>query len=195
MRNQKAKARAELFKRFKKSERLQYKTLFAHFDADRSDSINLGELTGAFAALGVPVTDAEARAMLAEADQDGSGEIEFDEFLWMIDQARRNGKYTSLMKANQMMAARAAQRKQAVEDAARKRSMAVEAAGQAKRAIAAYHRQLLKALTPRELEMLNDLFYDAVDAALAAAGAGEADVGEEDERLDTAQVQARPSLS
>ena len=38
--------------------------------------------------------------------------------------------------------------------------------------------------------MLNDLFYDAVDAALAAAGAGEADVGEEDERLDTAQVQA-----
>ena len=100
MRNQKAKQRAELFKRFKKSERLQYKTLFSHFDADRSDSINLAELISAFAALGVPVTDDEARKMLSEADQDGSGEIEFDEFLWMIDLARREGKYTSLMKAN-----------------------------------------------------------------------------------------------
>ena len=129
--------------------------------------------------------------MVNEVDLDGNGTIEFDEFLWMIDQARRNGKYTSLMKANQMMAARAAQRKKDVEHAERKRSMAVERAGQAKRAIAAYHRQLLKALTPRELEMLNDLFYDAVDAALAAAGAGEADVSEDDECLDAAQVQAR----
>ncbi|PRW60018.1 EF hand [Chlorella sorokiniana] len=57
------------------------KTCFKYMDADGSGAIDAEELDAAFKLLGLSVSRREVEAMLAEVDRDGSGEVEYAEFL------------------------------------------------------------------------------------------------------------------
>jgi calmodulin len=57
---------------------------FSLFDKDGSGDIDGSELMEVLAALGTPVSEAEAREMVAEVDADKSGSIDFPEFLTMM---------------------------------------------------------------------------------------------------------------
>ena len=49
-------------------------------DADHNGSIDKAELRSAFAAAGVELTMKEVKAMMAEADEDGDGFLDAQEF-------------------------------------------------------------------------------------------------------------------
>merc|ERR1712185_356988 len=59
----------------------EMKEAFDLFDNDGSGAISVSELTGAMKSLGFDVKHAVVYNMVADLDSDGSGEIEFDEFL------------------------------------------------------------------------------------------------------------------
>eukprot|EP01083_Nonionella_stella_P034740 94990_1 len=62
----------------------EVKEAFNLFDTDNSGTIDVKELKAAMRALGFEVKKEEIRNMLMEFDKDGSGEIEFDEFIQMM---------------------------------------------------------------------------------------------------------------
>lgn len=59
----------------------EIKEAFDLFDADGSGAISVSELTGAMSSLGFDVKHAVVYNMVTDLDADGSGEIEFGEFL------------------------------------------------------------------------------------------------------------------
>merc|ERR1719373_1334303 len=59
----------------------EIKEAFDLFDNDGSGAISVNELTAAMKSLGFDVKHAVVYNMVADLDSDGSGEIEFDEFL------------------------------------------------------------------------------------------------------------------
>lgn len=61
-----------------------FKACFDEFDADGGGSIDTAELEKLLNAFGVYPDEEEMRNMVLEVDEDGSGEIEFDEFLQML---------------------------------------------------------------------------------------------------------------
>mmetsp|Transcript_9760 Transcript_9760/g.17229 ORF Transcript_9760/g.17229 Transcript_9760/m.17229 type:complete len:185 (+) Transcript_9760:68-622(+) len=61
---------------------------FTIFDRDKSGSIDAVELRDVLKKLGFPITPLEAHSMIAEADDDGSGEVTYTEFVTKILQAR-----------------------------------------------------------------------------------------------------------
>ncbi|CAD7922308.1 unnamed protein product [Amoebophrya sp. A25] len=62
----------------------EFKEAFALFDKDNSGTITADELGVIMKSLGKNPTDDELDAMIAEVDEDGSGEIEFPEFLALM---------------------------------------------------------------------------------------------------------------
>eukprot|EP00949_MAST-11_sp_MAST-11-sp1_P001770 g1770.t1 len=71
---------------FKLSEEqiLEFKEAFRLFDKDGGGSIDVDELKEAMEALGQSPDDEELQSMVDEVDEDGSGEIEFEEFLVLM---------------------------------------------------------------------------------------------------------------
>mmetsp|Transcript_1472 Transcript_1472/g.2108 ORF Transcript_1472/g.2108 Transcript_1472/m.2108 type:complete len:156 (+) Transcript_1472:237-704(+) len=57
---------------------------FMKFDKDNSGTIDLAELKETLSAMGQKPTDEELFLMISQVDDDGSGEIEFSEFLKLI---------------------------------------------------------------------------------------------------------------
>merc|ERR1711998_791199 len=57
---------------------------FGLFDGDASGAIDVRELKAAMRALGFEVKNEELKKMVADVDSDGSGQIEFGEFLQMM---------------------------------------------------------------------------------------------------------------
>ncbi|XP_027078523.1 caltractin [Coffea arabica] len=57
---------------------------FELFDTDNSGTIDAKELNVAMRALGFELTEEEINRMIAEVDKDGSGAIDFDEFVHMM---------------------------------------------------------------------------------------------------------------
>ena len=61
---------------------------FEKFDVDHSDCIDAWELKEAMKSLGQNPTDEEVFGLLAQVDTDGSGNIDFQEFLQVIEKQR-----------------------------------------------------------------------------------------------------------
>ncbi|XP_020672784.1 caltractin [Dendrobium catenatum] len=64
--------------------RQEIKAAFELFDTDGSGTIDAKELNIAMRALGFEISDEQIDEMITEVDKDGSGTIEFDEFLCMM---------------------------------------------------------------------------------------------------------------
>ena len=60
---------------------------FSLFDLDRSGAIDARELGTVMRSLGANPSADELRAMVAEVDEDGSGEIDFDEFCQLMSRS------------------------------------------------------------------------------------------------------------
>ncbi|KAJ0975996.1 hypothetical protein J5N97_017961 [Dioscorea zingiberensis] len=64
--------------------RKEIKEAFDLFDTDGSGNIDAKELHVAMRALGFEMTEEQITEMIADVDKDGSGAIDFDEFLQMM---------------------------------------------------------------------------------------------------------------
>lgn len=62
----------------------QLHEVFEHFDADHSGSIDVQELGAVFEAMGQTLSPEELKSLMSQVDDDGSGEMEFDEFLLLM---------------------------------------------------------------------------------------------------------------
>ena len=58
----------------------EIKEVFDQFDADKSGAIDSNEIQKVCEALGVEVSKAEVEALISEADSNGDGKIQYDEF-------------------------------------------------------------------------------------------------------------------
>eukprot|EP01006_Ploeotia_vitrea_P008089 TRINITY_DN19081_c0_g1_i1.p1 TRINITY_DN19081_c0_g1~~TRINITY_DN19081_c0_g1_i1.p1 ORF type:complete len:174 (+),score=22.79 TRINITY_DN19081_c0_g1_i1:31-552(+) len=65
----------------------EFREVFHLFDKDGSDTIDTGELATAMRSLGMTPTDEEVEAMINEVDVDGSGAIDFQEFLALMSRS------------------------------------------------------------------------------------------------------------
>jgi len=68
----------------------EFKQAFYAFDDDGGGSIGKEELTQLLEALGENLTEDEIGAMMREVDEDGSGQIDFEEFLGMMKKKMMN---------------------------------------------------------------------------------------------------------
>ncbi|PAA49736.1 hypothetical protein BOX15_Mlig030324g1 [Macrostomum lignano] len=68
----------------------EFREAFSLFDKDGDGAITNKELAVVMRALGQQPTPDELKEMIKEVDQDGSGSIEFDEFLEMMKKQMRN---------------------------------------------------------------------------------------------------------
>ena len=66
------------------------KEVFELFDKDRDGAISTKELGDVMSALGTNPTQAELQEMINEVDTDGSGKIEFKEFLDLFTQKMKD---------------------------------------------------------------------------------------------------------
>ena len=89
--NQKAQGKAEQFdaKKYERpglsaDEIEEIKEAFDIFDVDRSGAISVQELLNAMRSLGFDTKNPAIFQMIADMDEDGNGEIEFEEFLDMM---------------------------------------------------------------------------------------------------------------
>jgi hypothetical protein len=64
--------------------RARLRPLFDKFDVDSSGSISTIEMTGILMQLKIKMTPAQINAMMREADPDGSGEVDFEEFVIVL---------------------------------------------------------------------------------------------------------------
>ena len=77
------------FHHFSQSEVVFFKEIFHEFDADKSGDIDLDELRSAIRAIKTSTDDTAIEQMLAIADGDGSGSIDFEEFKELMSLRRR----------------------------------------------------------------------------------------------------------
>eukprot|EP00760_Papus_ankaliazontas_P032947 PhM_4_TR6096/c0_g1_i1/m.107086/K02183/CALM; calmodulin len=80
----KAKIRAQGSRNLTNSQIEQLKEVFNHFDTDHSGSIDIDELGKVFDAMGQSLSKEELGQLIAQVDDDGSGEIEFQEFMLLM---------------------------------------------------------------------------------------------------------------
>lgn len=76
--------------KFTDEEVQEYKEAFQLFDKDGGGTISTKELKQVFEALGQNPSDEDIHSMISEVDQDGSGEIDFDEFLTLMAAKQSN---------------------------------------------------------------------------------------------------------
>ncbi|EER13478.1 centrin 3, putative [Perkinsus marinus ATCC 50983] len=69
---------------FDDQERKMLRTYFDALDDDGSGSIDVSELEEVMVALGLAEKSSDVEKMVANVDEDGSGEIEFHEFLRIV---------------------------------------------------------------------------------------------------------------
>lgn len=71
-----------------------FKEAFSLFDKDGGGTISNQELGAVIRSLGQDATEAELQEMIAEIDQDGNGEIDFDEFCALMAKKLMEGNDT-----------------------------------------------------------------------------------------------------
>jgi calmodulin len=74
----------EAVKEKSKDPMLEARKTFAMFDKDNSGSIDIKELKQALIAMGQTVSEDDLKQMMKDADEDGTGEIDFEEFCALI---------------------------------------------------------------------------------------------------------------
>jgi Ca2+-binding EF-hand superfamily protein len=81
---------------FSDDEIKKLKECFNSLDDDKSGSIGIEELEGPLIGLGFADTREEIELMIKEVDADGSGMIEFDEFLMIIKNSDADEKTSKI---------------------------------------------------------------------------------------------------
>mgnify|MGYP006099656399 CR=1 FL=1 len=76
------------------SELSEFREIFDLVDKDKGGSISSTELTELMSTLGINASQEEIRAMVAEIDTDGNGDIDFDEFVAVMSR-KVNADYSS----------------------------------------------------------------------------------------------------
>ena len=71
--------------------RQKLKPVFAKFDADKSGSISVSEMGKIVKAIGVEMSEADLAQMMKDGDPDGSGEIDFEEFVTVLKKQMKEG--------------------------------------------------------------------------------------------------------
>lgn len=71
--------------------RAKLRPLFDKFDVDSSGSISTSEMTGILSKLKIKMTAQQIETMMKEADPDGSGEIDFEEFVTVLKKQMEAG--------------------------------------------------------------------------------------------------------
>ena len=59
--------------------------IFDKFDVDRSAGIDASEMVDGMKSIGIDLTPAQARSLLKEADADGDGYVQREEFQWVVE--------------------------------------------------------------------------------------------------------------
>eukprot|EP00164_Ancoracysta_twista_P007939 GFYU01011381.1.p1 GENE.GFYU01011381.1~~GFYU01011381.1.p1 ORF type:complete len:155 (-),score=44.70 GFYU01011381.1:80-544(-) len=78
----------------------EFQEIFDLVDIDKGGSIEADELQVLMDMMGLPTTQEELERMIEEIDQDGNGEIDFDEFLAVMQNKVGNGyKRNDLIRA------------------------------------------------------------------------------------------------
>jgi len=77
---------------FTNAERTSWRKCFNQLDSDGGGSIGVDELVGPLIGLGFADSREEVEEIVREVDEDGSGMIEFDEFLLIIKNSDSNEK-------------------------------------------------------------------------------------------------------
>ena len=77
---------------FKNKERRQFKEVFDALDNDGSKAISVKELEDPLIALGFVSSQDKVKELVAEVDEDGSGKVEFDEFLLIMRSIKKKDK-------------------------------------------------------------------------------------------------------
>ena len=68
------------------------RAIFNLFDADQRGAISTTEIRNLHAKLGEPMSEEEAQAATKELDQDGTGQVNFHQFLYWWFEQHKNGK-------------------------------------------------------------------------------------------------------
>ncbi|KAL4156670.1 hypothetical protein PRNP1_005699 [Phytophthora ramorum] len=68
---------------------------FAHYDTDKSGSINASELHKLFTNLGEQLTLNNVRELIKAVDTDGNGEVDLDEFLHLLRKQQDKNQYSA----------------------------------------------------------------------------------------------------
>jgi Ca2+-binding EF-hand superfamily protein len=70
----------------------KFRKLFDAFDKDHSGSIDVEELTAGLRVIGCNPTVAEIQTILKEADDNGNGQLEFDEFCYVMSRYQKSAE-------------------------------------------------------------------------------------------------------
>lgn len=59
--------------------------IFDKFDVDRSQGIDCGEMVEGMKSIGINLSASQAKELLSEADADGDGYVQREEFQWVVE--------------------------------------------------------------------------------------------------------------
>ena len=71
--------------------RAEMRAAFAMFDADGGGAVSQAEIAAVFEMLGVTLGPGELDVLIAAVDEDGSGEVDFDEFCQLMEVVQQRG--------------------------------------------------------------------------------------------------------
>ena len=68
----------------------EYKEAFDMFDRNKKGTLSIGDITKIMKNFGYPMSKEEARSMISNVDSSGDGEVDFDEFVMLMEKQIHN---------------------------------------------------------------------------------------------------------
>ena len=84
---------------FKDEELRYFKKMFDMFDTDKSGAIGFFEMKNLTKHLGVELSDEDLRKSMAQIDENGNGDLEFEEFVQWLSEASAHGDEFAMLKS------------------------------------------------------------------------------------------------